>query len=182
MYRWYWRGYQYRSFYSRTFRSSNWAFCIRLVDRFGFWVFRYNWEVMSLLSPVIFSLAFAEWYAKYDFKVYTQGFILRHTSRAIIRFIVLLFASVLSADRFDNGIYFPTTCILFLGLSCSLFWLWFELRFNYLLDEDDPFYIGKTAWSDRTLREIGINGIQLFFLKIALILFLLFTILIHLLR
>lgn len=149
---------------------------------------------MSLLSLVIFSLAFAEWYARYDFKVYTQGFILRHTIRAIIRFIVLLFASVLSAYRFDNGIYFdvinifklqlfiPTTCILFLGLSCSLFWLWFELRFNYLLDEDDPFYIGKTAWSDRTLREIGINGIQLFFLKIALIVFLLFAILIHLLR
>lgn len=126
---------------------------------------------MSLLSLVIFSLVFAEWYAKHDFKVYTQGFILDHTSRLIIRGCVLVPLSVLSAWWFDRGLQ-PIPSILFTGLSCSIFWLWFELRFNYMLDDDDPFYIGNTAWSDRALRKLKISGLQLFYIKVFLIIFL----------
>lgn len=149
---------------------------------------------MELLSLIIFSIGFALWYAEYDFKKYTQSFILDHTSRAIIRFSTLLVASALSAIHYDKGVYFdivmlpswlglrlfiPTTCILFLGLSCSIFWLWFELRFNYLLDEDDPFYIGNKAWSDRTLRKLKISGLQLFYIKLSLIVLLFIAILAH---
>jgi len=153
---------------------------------------------MELLSLIIFSIGFSMWYAKYDFKKYTQSFILDHTSRAIIRFSTLLVASVLSAIHYNKCVYFkivmlpswllglrlfiPTTCILFFSLSCSIFWLWFELRFNYLLDEDDPFYIGNKAWSDRTLRKLKISGLQLFYIKLSLIVLLLIAILVHFLR
>lgn len=139
---------------------------------------------MALLALIIFSIGFALWYAEYDFKKYTQSFILDHTSRAIIRFSTLLVASVLSAIHYNKGVYFdivmlpswllglrlfiPTTGILFLSLSCSIFWLWFEYRFNYMLDETDPYYIGNTAWSDRMFRKFGVKGLQLFYFKIVL--------------
>ena len=130
---------------------------------------------MYLLLLTIFAFAFAEWYAEYDFKEYTQGYILEHWPRAIIRFIVLLASSAWTVWLSEHELT-AIDIILYVGYSCSVFWLWFEFRFSYMLDEYDPFYIGKTAWSDRFFRKLGISGVQLFYFKIALVISILITI------
>ena len=135
---------------------------------------------MSLLILIIFAIAFAEWFAENDFKDYTIGFIYQHWDRALMRFIVLIVASIWAAwyhdghirlvvmELFSRQIFIPITCVLYLGLSCTVFWIWFEYRFNYMLDESDPFYIGNTAWSDRMFRKFGVRGLPLFYFKICL--------------
>lgn len=121
---------------------------------------------MSLLILIIFAIAFAEWFAENDFKDYTIGFIYQHWDRALMRLVVLIIASIWAAWHHDGHI--PITCVLYLGLSCTVFWIWFEYRFNYMLDETDPYYIGNTAWSDRMFRKFGIRGLHLFYFKICL--------------
>lgn len=135
---------------------------------------------MSLLILIIFAIAFAEWFAENDFKDYTIGFIYQHWDRALMRLVVLIIASIWAAwhhdghirlvvlEVFSRQIFIPITCVLYLGLSCTVFWIWFEYRFNYMLDETDPYYIGNTAWSDRMFRKFGIRGLQLFYFKICL--------------
>lgn len=122
---------------------------------------------MSLLILIIFAIAFAEWFAENDFKDYTIGFIYQHWDRALMRLVVLIIASIWAAWHHDGHIRL-VTCVLYLGLSCTVFWIWFEYRFNYMLDETDPYYIGNTAWSDRMFRKFGIRGLHLFYFKICL--------------
>lgn len=123
---------------------------------------------MSLLILIIFAIAFAEWFAENDFKDYTIGFIYQHWDRALMRLVVLIIASIWAAWHHDGHIrlvvlevfrqiFIPITCILFFGLSCTVFWIWFEYRFNYI-----------TAWSDRMFRKFGIRGLHLFYFKICL--------------
>lgn len=134
---------------------------------------------MGAFYLTVFAFWFAEWYARHDFKEYLIGFIYEHASRAIIRFIVLLVASLWAVWLTKHTI--PVLDLsLYLAYSCAIFWLWFEYRFNSMLNINDPFYIGNTAWTDRTLRKLGVTGKTFFVFKITLLL--LFFVLILLLR
>ena len=134
---------------------------------------------MGVLLLTVFAFWFAEWYARNDIKEYLIGFIYEHASRAIIRFIVLLIAS-LWAVWFTKHAIPVLDLSLYIAYSCAIFWVWFEYRFNSMLNINDPFYIGDTAWSDQTLRSLGITGKTFFVFKITLLL--LFFVLILLLR
>lgn len=130
---------------------------------------------MYILIITFFSAYFAEWYASYDFKEYTQGYILEHWPRSVIRFVVLSVGSVWAVWLSEHDLTFIDVT-LFIGYSCSVFWLWFEFRFNYMIDETNPFYIGNTAWSDKMFRKLGISGLQLFYFKIGLVITILISI------
>ena len=134
---------------------------------------------MGVLLLTVFAFWFAEWYARNDIKEYLIGFIYEHASRAIIRGIVLTIASLWAVWLTKHAI--PVLDLsLYLAYSCAIFWIWFEYRFNSMLNINDPFYIGNTAWTDRTLRKLGVTGKTFFVFKITLLL--LFFVLILLLR
>ena len=134
---------------------------------------------MGVFLLTVFAFWFAEWYARHDFKEYLIGFIYEHWSRVVIRGIVLTVASLWAVWLSNHGLHILDVS-LYLAYSCAIFWIWFEYRFNSMLNINDPFYIGDTAWSDQTLRNLGVTGKTFFVFKITLLL--LFFVLILLLR
>lgn len=124
--------------------------------------------MMGLLILTIFSVLFADWYAKYDFKKITIGDFPNHFEGAFIRFVVLSIASCWGCwmNEHELSIF---DCILYLSYSVSVFYLIFEYNFNLLFCDNDPFYIGNTALVDKILRKFKIKGIHLFYIKIIFI-------------
>jgi hypothetical protein len=103
--------------------------------------------------------AFAELFALTDFMfIVTYRRNPKHWTRAVIRFIVItLFAGLACKFSYETAFY--------LAYGCALFWLIFEIRLNQRRG-NSPFYIGKTAWSDKLFRSLQITGEKLFVFKI----------------
>lgn len=57
--------------------------------------------------------------------------------------------------------------LVLLAYSCALFWFYFDIRLS-IRRGLDPFYIGKTAWTDRTATKLKIGATEFFFFKLTL--------------
>lgn len=119
---------------------------------------------MNFIAFSILIWAFAELFALIDFIfIVTYKKSPKHWTRAMIRFVVItLFAGL--ACRFNYETVF------YLAYGCALFWLIFELTLNKRRG-NTPFYIGKTAWSDKLFRSLKITGEKLFVFKLGTIAF-----------
>lgn len=117
---------------------------------------------IALIIATLFSFTIAElnaWCDHYVISVYKLS--PNHFTRAVLRFVLFSSVSYFASNSLLEAI------VLFSHQS-AIFWLWFDLRLN-IRRGLSPFYIGKTAFIDKTIRRFGLSGEHLFLFKALIV-------------
>lgn len=130
-------------------------------------------EWLVLLGLTIFSLSLAEIDARIDGKLIKQKYgtivSLNHTTRLLIRYGTTIFVFTFLFFIFKMNILLLLITMIY---YCTLWWIYFEIRLNELRGLY-WLYIGKTAWSDITVRKLfGDNANRILFMIKLIILML----------
>jgi hypothetical protein len=118
--------------------------------------------MVLLLISILFSFAIAELNSIIDHYIITvKERSVNHFTRAVLRFILFTSVSYFTSNSVLGAI------ILF-SLQSAIFWLWFDLRLN-MRRWLSPFYIGKTAFIDKTIIRFKFSGEHLFLFKVFIV-------------